>query len=214
MTENKKHPDVGQQRYNTFAPLYDPLLNMVEGRGFAEWRRLLWSKVEGKKILEVGVGTGRSFPFYPPGATVIAIDNSVSMLKRAKDRAERNNVWVNLELMDVQHTGFPDNTFDTVVSSLVFCSVPDPVCSLKEVRRVVRSGGKLVMLEHVISDKRWLALLMNLLNPPIAALTGENFNRDTANNVSRSGLIVENVIHLSSIFRFIEARKERIYMLK
>ncbi len=206
--------DIGRHRYNLFAPLYDPLLGLVEGPGFVEWRKLLWSKVEGKKILEVGVGTGRSFPFYPPGAIIIAIDNSSNMLKRARKKAEQQNVWVNLELMDVQQMAFPDNTFDTVVSSLVFCSVPDPISSLKEVRRVVRSGGKVVMLEHVISDKRWQARLMNLINPPIAALTGENFNRDTAENVEKSGLIVEKVTRLSSIFRLIEARKERIYMLK
>ena len=214
MPDNSKYSDIGRRQYNLFAPLYDPLLSLLEGSNFAEWRKLLWSKVEGKNILEVGVGTGRSFPFYPPGATILAIDNSENMLRRAKHKAEKLNLWVNLELMDVQRLAFSDNTFDSGVSSLVFCSVPDPIQGLKEVRRVVRSGGKVVLLEHVISDKPSLARFINLLNSPIAALTGENFNRDTAYNVEKSGLIVEKVTRLSSIFRLIEARKERLYFLK
>jgi phosphatidylethanolamine/phosphatidyl-N-methylethanolamine N-methyltransferase len=203
-----------QNWYQWFASFYDLVTDRLEGSGFADWRKRLWSQVEGRKILEVGVGTGRSFPYYPSGAEIIAIDLSEEMLKRAREKARRQNIRVQLELMDVQKLALVDTSFDAVVSSLAFCEVSDPVKGLEEVKRVTRSGGKVVMLEHVISDNRNLSRLMNLMNLPLAALTGENINRDTVSNVRKSGLIVEKVTRLSSVFRLIEARKERIYMLK
>ncbi len=194
--------------YRWFAPLYDPITNMVESRDFFKWRQLLWSKVEGNRILEVGVGTGRSFPFYPSGASIIAVDLSETMLKQAQEKSRNSNLQVKLERMDVQRLIFEDASFETVVSSLVFCEVRDPVGGLIEVKRVVRNGGKVVMLEHVVSDNQKLAWFMNLFNPVLAFLTGENINRDTIHNVEKSGLIVERVTHLSSIFKLIEARRK------
>jgi phosphatidylethanolamine/phosphatidyl-N-methylethanolamine N-methyltransferase len=206
--------DKSTRWYNRLAWLYDFSMGLMEGTSIAQWRALLWSKIEGKNILEVGVGTGGSFPFYPPQASIKAIEISRNMLKRAKKKALKNNIRVQLALMDVQRLAFADSSFDTVAASLVFCSVPDPLLGLNEVRRVVRWGGKVVMLEHVISDRRFLGLFMNLINSPIAALTGEYINRDTIETVKKSGLIVENVIRLSTVFRIIEARKEKLYFLK
>jgi phosphatidylethanolamine/phosphatidyl-N-methylethanolamine N-methyltransferase len=200
--------------YNGLAGLYDPLIGLLEGPVFKKWRKRLGMAIQGKAILEVGVGTGRSIPFYPPEGQITAIDFSSGMLKKAQKKAEKQKLRVHLALMDVQNLAFPDATFDTVVSSLVFCEVADPLRGLREVKRVLRSGGKLVMLEHVISDKPAQAKLMELLSPPLAAVTGENFNRDTAYNVEKSGFKIERVTRLSSIFRLIEARKEMIYMLK
>ncbi|MDD5703606.1 MAG: class I SAM-dependent methyltransferase [Dehalococcoidales bacterium] len=200
--------------YNVFWPLYDPLLGLLEGSGFNQWRHLLWSKIEGKRILEVGVGTGRNFPFYPAGGSITAVDFSDKMLARASQKAGQAGLRVQLELMDVQHLAFQANAFDTVVSSWVFCEIADPVQGLKEVKRVVRSGGKVLLLEHGISDNKWLARLMNLTNPLLSGLVGENINRDTAYNVKESGLIVEKVTRLAPGICLIEARKERIYMLK
>lgn len=193
--------------YKCFAPLYDPIMRMVEGPNFGEWRQLLWNRVEGQQILEVGVGTGRSFPFYPPEKNIIAVDQSENMLRLAREKAQTQNIPVHLKLMDIRQLDFADNSFDTVVSSLVFCEVSDPVKGLEEVRRVVRSGGKVVMLEHVISDNHKTAWLMNLVNPLTSFFMGENINRQTGYNVGESGLIIEKVIRLSSIFRLIEARK-------
>lgn len=200
--------------YSIFAPLYDLVFSAVEGKTFAGWRRLLWSKAEGQRILEVGVGTGRNFPFYPQTGSVTAIDFNAKMLRRAQEKARRENVRVKLALMNVQKLAFADNSFDTVVSSLLFCEVKDPLKGLAEVKRVVRSGGKVVMLEHVISDRPRTARLMKWLNPLTTGIMGENINRDTEYNVRKSGLVIENVTHLSSIFRLIEARKKMIYMLK
>ena len=180
----------------------------MEGSGYAKWRKLQWSKSEGSDVLEVGVGTGKNFPFYPPGAEVIAVDFSGAMLERAKARSDRNKVKVHLRQMDVQNLEFEDESFDTVVASFVFCSVPDPVCGLEEIRRVCRPGGKVILLEHVISTNRVLGRLMNLANPLVVRMMGANINRRTVDNVARSGLTVEKVTDLKAgIFKLIEARK-------
>ena len=168
-----------------------------------------WSKVEGTHVLEVGVGTGKNFPCYPQGAEITAIDFSERMLERARAKADRQKVKVRLLQMDVQNLQFEDNSFDTVVASFVFCSIPDPLRGLAEVQRVCKAGGKVVLLEHVLSANRILGWLMNLANPLTVRIAGANINRTTAENVARSGLKVEQVTDLAlGIFKLIEARKE------
>lgn len=190
------------------AAFYDRLERSGENSRLKQWRTLLWSKVQGTNILEIGVGTGANLPYYPPGATVIAVDISERMLKRARDKARQLNLKVNLEEMDVQDLHLADGTFDTVVASLVFCSVPDPVRGLREIGRVCKPGGKVVLLEHVLSSGRVRRFLMNLVNPVIFWMIGDNINRKTVENVTTSGLIIEKVTDLGDIFKLIEARKK------
>jgi ubiquinone/menaquinone biosynthesis C-methylase UbiE len=193
-----------KRRCNRIAPFYDLLV----GRAPDKWWELLWSKVEGNKILEVGVGTGKSFPFYPPGAEVTAIDFSIRMLVRARAKAQKHGVKVRLLEMDVQNIEFEDNMFNTVVASLVFCSVPCAVRGLMEVNRVCKPGGGVVLLEHVLSENCIAARLMNLFNPLVFWLVGDNINRKTVQDVADSGLAVEHVAELAAgIFKLIEAKK-------
>jgi len=197
-----------KRRYDRIAPFYDMMEGPIERSGYSRWRKLLWSEVEGKEILEVGVGTGKNFPYYPPGVNITAVDFSIKMLEVAQKRAAKENVKVNLRQMDVQNLEFADNTFDSIVGSFIFCSVPDPVLGLREVKRVLKQGGKLVLLEHVISADPIIARLMNLFNPVIVRLMGPNINRRTVDNVIESGLVLEQVTDLSAgIFKLIEARK-------
>jgi phosphatidylethanolamine/phosphatidyl-N-methylethanolamine N-methyltransferase len=203
-----KATEVTRQRYNRIAPFYDRMESIAEGFGYAKWRKLQWSKVVGTDILEVGVGTGKNFPYYPPGSEVTAVDFSEGMLERAKAKSDRNKVKVRLRQMDVQNLEFGNDNFDTVVASFVFCSVPDPVRGLQEIRRVCRPGGKVILLEHVLSANRVLSWLMNLANPLAVRMMGANINRRTVDNVTRSGLTVEEVTDLrAGIFKLIEARK-------
>jgi len=209
MTTSDKATEAAKRRYNRIAPIYDFMEGLVERSSYSQWRNLLWAKIEGENILEVGVGTGKNFPYYPPGAKIIAIDFSEKMLALAKERAKREKVQVHLQQMDVQNLEFADNTFDTVVASFVFCSVPDPILGLKEIRRVVKPEGKVVLLEHVLSANRVIAWLMNLVNPMVVRLMGPNINRQTVDNVAYSGLIIKHVTDLAAgIFKLIEARKE------
>lgn len=198
-----------RKRYNRVAPLYDFMENIVERSRYSEWRGLLWSKVEGTKVLEVGVGTGKNFTYYPPDVEITAIDFSEKMLDRARQKAERDKIRVHLEQMDAQDLKFDDNTFDTVAATFVFCSVPDPIKGLREVERVCKPGGKVILLEHVLSANRILSWIMNLYNPLVVRIAGANINRRTADNVAKSGLKVENITNLAAgIFLLIEARKQ------
>ncbi|MBI4187236.1 MAG: methyltransferase domain-containing protein [Chloroflexi bacterium] len=204
-----KATEAARRRYDRIAPLYDIMVGLVEKR-FRKWRQMMWSKVEGRHILEVGVGTGKNLPYYPSHAEVVAVDFSGGMLKRARSLAARGKASVSLRQMDIQKLEFEDNAFDTVAASFVFCSVPDPVRGLMEIERVCKPGGKVVLLEHVISANPVLAWLMNLVNPVAVWFGGENINRRTADNVRKSGLVVERVTDLAGgIVKLIEARKKR-----
>ena len=206
-TESKdtKHT---KRRYDRIAPVYDFMEGLVERSRYSKWRELLWSKVEGTDILEVGVGTGKNFSYYPKNTKITAVDFSEKMLKRAKDKASQKKVKVNLHQMDVQNLEFRDDTFNTVVASFVFCSVPNPIRGLTEIERLCKPKGKVVLLEHVLSANPVLAWLMNLVNPFAVRIVGANINRRTVENVNKSGLVVEQVTDLGwGIFKLIEARK-------
>ncbi len=211
MATGSNATEAARRRYNRIAPVYDFMESLVERSRYSKWREMLWSKAEGNNILEVGVGTGKNFPYYPGDAEITAIDFSEKMLSRAREKANKQRVKARLRQMDVQNLEFEDNTFDTVVASFVFCSVPDPVRGLKEVERVCKPGGKVLLLEHVLSANRALAWFMNLVNPLIARTMGPNINRRTVENVGNSGLMVEQVTDLAAgIFKLIEARKHNV----
>jgi phosphatidylethanolamine/phosphatidyl-N-methylethanolamine N-methyltransferase len=204
VTNADRMTETVRRRYNRFAPVYDWFIERAQGG----WWEMLWNRAEGGRILEVGAGTGKSFPFYPYGAEMTAIDFSPGMLLRARTKAKKRDVNVRLLEMDVQRLEFEDNTFDTVTACFVFCSVPHPVRGLMEVKRVCKPGGKVLLLEHVISRNRMAARLMNLFNPLAFWLIGDNINRETVRDVKDSDLEVEQVTDLSAgIFKLIEARK-------
>jgi ubiquinone/menaquinone biosynthesis C-methylase UbiE len=174
-----------------------------------KYRRLLWSRVESSRVLEIGVGTGKNFPYYPTDAGIDAIDFSEKMLEHAKDRAKRQKVKVHLQQMDVQNLDFADNTFNTVAATLVFCSIPDPVRGIREVERVCKPGGKVILLENNFSSIPVLASLVKLANPLVKRITGADFNRRPMDNVAKSDLIVEKVTDLGrGLWKLIEARKK------
>ena len=198
-----------KNRYNRIAPYFDNLEAIIEGLFFHSWRKRLWEKLEGQHVLEVGVGTGKNFIHYPQDTDIhlTAIDFSEEMLKRAQAKKERKGIPVTLALMDIQNLDYADNSFDTVIASFVFCSVPLPRKGLRELHRVCKTGGQVLLLEHVISDRPWQAKIMNLINPLIVRLFGANINRNTVKNVQASGFQNVRVESLGSMVKLIQARK-------
>ncbi|MDD2631147.1 MAG: class I SAM-dependent methyltransferase [Bacteroidales bacterium] len=169
-----------KKRYNRIAGLYDMMEAPMEGM-FSKWRKQMLKDASGK-TLEVGIGTGKNIPYYPENVDLTGIDFSEKMISKAKEKVtESKNIQL-LE-MDAQQMQFDDNTFDTVVTSCVFCSVPDPVQGLKEIRRVCKDGGKILMLEHVRSNKKVFAPLMDAFNFIPLHLYGANINRETFQNL-------------------------------
>jgi len=153
----------------------------------AHWRKELLRDTAGE-VLEIGVGTWKNLPHYPQVASLTGIDFSPKMVNLARGRITELGVTnARVLLMDAQKLKFPENSFDTVVTSCVFCSVPDPVQGLKEIRRVCKEGGKVLMLEHVRSEKPYIGPLMDMLNPIPVHLYGANINRRTALNLRKAG---------------------------
>jgi len=197
-----------KKRYDRIAPYFEGLEAVMEGLFFKNWRKRLWAKAEGHHILEVGVGTGKNFDYYPAEARITAIDFSPEMLKQAAHKKARKAVSVELELMDAQSLVFADNSFDTVIGSFVFCSVPLPLKGLKELYRVCKPGGQVILLEHVLSSNPVIAKVMNFINPAIVALVGANINRKTVKNIKSCGFASVRVDERSGdIIKLIEARK-------
>ncbi|GMV86066.1 MAG: ubiquinone/menaquinone biosynthesis methyltransferase [Dehalococcoidia bacterium] len=206
MTTPTRASETVRRRYNRSARFYDREQAMME-RVASRWRRDLWSRVPGGEVLELGVGTGANMPYHPAGARVTAIDIAENMLARAKERAAKLGVDVDLRQMDVEHLDFPDSHFDYVVASFVFCSVPDPVAGLREARRVLKPGGTLLLLEHVRSENVAVGKLMDILNPLVVRVAGANINRRTVDNVRAAEFAgVAASSHMRGMVRLIEAR--------
>jgi phosphatidylethanolamine/phosphatidyl-N-methylethanolamine N-methyltransferase len=175
--------DTIRQRYDRLAPWFDGLEGLLEGLLFRRLRKMLWAQAQGPHILEVGVGTGKNFSFYPEDSRITAIDFSQKMLDQAHRKQQRKQIEVDLVLMDVHSLCYADNSFDTVIGSFVFCSVPKPRKGLKELYRVCKPGGQVLLLEHVLSSNKAMASVMNLLNPLVVNSFGANINRQTLKNL-------------------------------
>lgn len=185
-----------QRRYDRIAFCFDALEALMEKR-FRPWRRALWLKVPPGEVLEVGVGTGKNMPFYRSGAAMTAVDLSAGMLWRALDRKRQLGIEVSLLQMDAQQLAFPDQSFDAIVATFVFCSVPDPIAGLRELKRVLKPGGRIFLLEHVRSEHPVLGWFMDRLNPLVVRLVGANINRRTVENCRQAGLQVESIEELT-----------------
>ena len=185
----ERETELTKKRYNRTSWFYDIMDRMIK----PELRQKVLGQVTGK-VLEVGVGTGKNLAFYPTSCLdVTGIDLSPGMLDKAKARVKDTNVPVRLLEMDAQHMTFPDDSFDTVVATCVFCSVPDPVKGLQEIRRVCKPGGQVLLLEHVRSNNPLLGKLMDIIDPLTVRMMGPHINRRTVENVTTAGLHINSV---------------------
>ena len=161
--------------------------------GFAGWRRALLSQVRGP-VLELGCGWGRNFAHYPPGVPVTAFDLDTARVRLARREARKLGRPIRVAVSDAERLAWPDQTFAAVTGTLVFCSIPQPALALAEVRRVLAPGGRLYLVEHVLSDRPWLAALQQALAPAWHWCTGGcNLNRQTAATVRAAGFEIEQL---------------------
>lgn len=181
-----KHTETIRKRYNRISKVYDVMDKPMEMMTPETWRKEILEGATGT-TLEVGVGTGKNLKYYPEGVDMTGIDFSEKMLEKAKRKASYMKNSPKLIKMDVQSLEFDDNIFDYIFTTYVFCSVPDPVEGLKEIKRVLKPGGKLIMLEHVRSKNFLLGFIMDILNPLVVRMIGANINRNTVDSVAKAG---------------------------
>ena len=167
--------------------VYDAICALSDWRGLRRWREWLARGSTGR-TLELGCGTGRNLRFFRDQTRTVGLDPSPEALRRARKRAPRTPLVIG----SAQALPFRDGAFDTVVSSLVFCSVPDPPSALQEVGRVLRPDGRLRMVEHVRARSRFGARLQDLYQPLWTRVTGGcHPNRDTEAAVRAAGFQIE-----------------------
>lgn len=175
--------------YDSLARMYDIAFAPFERRFLGRWRKETLDLLpQDAEILEIGAGTGANFRFYPVSRIAVSSELSREMLRVAAAK-QRSNLLVEA---DAQSLPFPENSFDAAFATLVFCSIPDPLKAVTELRRVVRPGGRIVLLEHV-RPKGWLGRIFDLVNLATVALIDDHFNRETAATASEGGLLVTEV---------------------
>jgi ubiquinone/menaquinone biosynthesis C-methylase UbiE len=187
-------PQTNSLVFDRIATPYDRGMAPLEHLWLRELRARLLPLAEGS-VLEIGIGTGANIPFYPSSVSLTAIDESADMLSIAARRATSAERSIQLGRMDVERLAFPDGCFDTVVASLVLCSVVDQRRALGELGRVLRKpGGRILLLEHMRPQARPLAWLADLLNVPWYAYNGRcHLNRRTQQ------ALVETNFHLDRV---------------
>lgn len=167
--------------YNRIATQYESMEAVTERFLIRHLRRRVVAEAAGK-ILEIGTGTGLNLPHYRNGASVVGSDLSIEMIRQAR-RKSRTDFTV----MDAQKIGFRDGTFDTVISTLTMCTIPDPVRALREMMRVCKPGGRILLLEHGRSDFEPFGLVQDMIAPFKLRQMGCHYNRMPLEILRRAG---------------------------
>ena len=194
-----------REKYERLARRYDRVEWLPEVLGLAKLRRALIGRAAGA-VLEVAIGTGKNLAFYAPGVDVTGVDLSPAMLAEAEKQATQARFPVRLAEMDAEDLRFGAASFDTVASSCTVCTFPDPVRALREMARVCRPDGRILLLEHGRSDRRWLGGAQDRLARLNARAAGCQWNREPLELVRRAGLEVRRSDRVFfGVFHTIEA---------
>lgn len=177
--------------YDGVAERYDAAIRPCERLFLARLRRKTVEALpEGGRLLEVGAGTGLNFSYLPPETRAVASELSREMIRQAKMKSSAARV--SLVQANIEALPFPDAYFDAALSTLLFCSVASVQKSFSELRRVVRTGGTIAMLEHV-RPHGVLGPVFDLLNMVTVPLCEDHFNRRTATEAARAGFQIESI---------------------
>lgn len=183
-------PAARQKRvWDKSAPSYDKQISFFEKIQFAGGREWLCERATGN-VLEVAIGTGRNLPHYPADVTLTAIELSPAMMAIARQRAADLGREVDFREGDAEHLPFDDASFDTVVCALSLCTIPSPDAALGEMRRVLRPGGRLLLLDHIGSALPPVYAVQWLLERFTIRAAGEHFTRRQLPLVKAAGFLV------------------------
>lgn len=180
--------------FDAHADGYDDEMRVAERRLLGEQRTWATSRASGA-VLELAVGTGLNLPLYPAAVThVLGIDLSTAMLDRARARVRDLGLGDRVELRqgDVQHLDLPDGSVDTVLATYALCTVADPGAALREARRVLRPGGRLVLVEHGPASARWVRAVQRLLDPLAVRFQADHLLREPRRSAAGAGFVVEH----------------------
>jgi ubiquinone/menaquinone biosynthesis C-methylase UbiE len=198
----------GRQRYDRIAPFYDLLDVPFEVGRYRALRPHLFRGLSGS-LLDAGVGSGRNMPFYPEESDMTGIDLSPAMLARARKRRARLGKDVELLEMNVLATTFPDQYFDAIVATFLFCVLDEDqqLPALRELARICKPTGELRCLEYTYSNDPIRHFVMRLWTPWVRWLYGAAFDRQTERYVPRAGLeLVETRFLYRDMIKLIVAR--------
>ena len=176
--------------YEKQAPRYDRSIAFWEKVLFGDGRQWVCSRAQGE-VLEVAIGTGRNLTFYPAGVSLTGIDLSPAMLERARERAGELGMEVDLREGDAQDLPFPGGSFDTVVCTLSLCNVPDDRRAVAEMKRVLRPGGRLLLLDHIRAASGLGRAVQKALEFVWVRLEGEHLLRRPLEHAKAEGLRIE-----------------------
>ncbi len=184
---------VTRVKWDTASGKYDLMARGAEKR-WGGFKIRFFAPMQGK-ILFLAAGTGLDFQFFPPGQDITAIDISPKMIEQARPRAAEYDGTIDPREMDVHEMPFADETFDQIYTACTFCSVPNPVKGLTQLRRVLKPDGELRMFEH--TGSRWFPfnVLLHMMTP-ITRRFGPEVNRDTTANVEKAGFVIRRVENL------------------
>ncbi|MCM3567620.1 class I SAM-dependent methyltransferase [Neobacillus mesonae] len=190
----------------SFAKWYDFFMNPLEKRKFKQIRNELLLKAAGN-VLEIGSGTGVNFPFYQNADKVTAIEPSGDMIEHSLPRKMQAVVPIEVIQANAEKLPFEDNTFDTVVATLVFCTIPNPEQAIMEIQRVCKPGGKILLFEHVKMENPFLGGLQEMLTPAWKKICdGCCLNRDTIGLLKSEGITINKVQkYFGDLFLYIDA---------
>jgi len=186
---------------------YDRAIGLMERLLFGNGRAWVCSRARGD-VFEVAVGTGRNLSFYSAGVRLTGIELSPNMLSIARRRAGELGREADLREGDAQALPFPDATFDTVVCTLALCSIPDDRRAVMEMRRVLRPGGRLLLLDHIRGSSRIVRAIQWLFEQITLRVEGEHFRRRPLDHVLAAGFEIEERERLKwGIVERLSARK-------
>jgi len=197
-----------REKYKKFAPKYDLLEAIPDFLVLRRFRKRLLQNAHGR-VLEVAAGTGRNFKYYK-NCKVTAVDITPEMLNIARKKSKKIGLNAEFNIMDTESLKFKNNSFDAVVSTLSLCTFPNPFKALKEMSRVCRKNGRILLLDHGISSSRWIRSMQKKMAPKHFEMIRCRLDIDPFGIAKKAGLgVIKSKRHVFGMFYIIEAKPKK-----